>query len=67
MRNNLQQLQKEYLRGKEILDTVSNADNKSMEAIILRNVWKPIDLIELRNMVERYKDQGIELTIRKAD
>ena len=66
-KTSLKQIQKEYIRGKEILNIAADADNTSMQAQLIRLVWKPHDLMKLQNMITNWEDQGILRRIRKAD
>ena len=61
--DNLKEIQKEYLRYKEILHKVSDGDDKSMEAVLLRQTWDTESLGQMRDIIKSYEDQGILLTM----
>lgn len=63
----MEEIKKEYMRYKEILSKVSDADDTSMEAQILRNCWDTKSLETMQSIVSSYEDQGILLTMRRAD
>ena len=63
----MRELQQQYLRGKEILESVANADDHSIKTQLLRLVWETESLERLREMVSSFEDAGIKLTFKRAD
>lgn len=63
----IEEIKKEYFRYKEILAKVADADDYSMEAIILRQVWDVESLNKMRTYVTSWEDQGIRLLFRRID
>lgn len=66
-KTNIQELKRQYLREKEILQIVLNADNHTFEAVLLRSVWKPADIIKLENDIRLLEDYGIHLLLRQSN
>ncbi|MEK6878814.1 MAG: hypothetical protein AABY22_04365 [Nanoarchaeota archaeon] len=63
----LEQIKRDYVRGKQILDIAIDADNHSMEAILIKRTWTPWDLENLCKLLESWEDQGLLLTIKSYD
>lgn len=63
--NDLEQTKQDYLKAKDILYHVSNADDRDISTCILRRVWDVESLEKLRELVNLWEDQGIHLTIQK--
>jgi len=56
-----QELKSKYDRGLEILRRVSDADDQSINTIMLRHIWTPQDLENLSTFIRELQDIGIHL------
>lgn len=66
MKNNLKEIQKNYLYGKELLEAISDGDRND-EIAKLGRLLSIKEVQKIQDMVRLYEDQGIRLTIRRAD
>lgn len=66
MNNNLKEIQKNYLYGKEVLEAVSDGDRKDELALLSRTLSIE-ELQKISVMVKVWEDYGIRLTFRKID
>ncbi len=52
-------IKEQYQRARYILQVVTDGDNQSMEALILRKTWNPQALVYLQDFIKQCEDAGI--------